>query len=826
MRSFVDFPTPVTRTELRKFINSMGFFRNSIPNYAELSFDLQELVNSTDPSKKGYSRFRLTEKHLSLFNKMKEAAEKYLPLYEIDPAKPLYAFSDASKRSVGFVAFQLEGPDEHVVCPGEDSSGVRTQALMDKVFGKNSPGKRFAFCFSRKLTPAERNYSIFKLEIISCLSGLQAARDILLFRPIILFIDARSLMFIRLCRNSSEQIARLSIQLSAFEVELYHIPSEMNLADNYTRLREPDTNDEENENLRSLSEKESHQIVKHLMMPENFSIPIELLQGLLNEDGVLINLPGKKKKKRAVCKEIPRKNTCPSLYGPKKLKDFVIEVRRKPTDIISNMVTETENEMEDPGPSEYNALQDLVTSTGIFQDGLMTRANFRNAQENDVQLTELIKTKKLKVKEVDTLLCVENTRGEGLMGDKGYRPIIPGSLLKWYALSIHLDSSTYHMTSPQILRLIKQQFYVINENIVRSEISRCFICQISTPNVHTRHKFALQQLPNQPRSHIAFDICCGLPDDDFKYRYIYCAVDQYSNYTIASAAKSRSVGEILTFFRLALFAYTVPSLLLVDGELGLLNSKQFADFLALYDIRKMRTSLSFPQSNGLSERTNYFIKKCLRCFVLTHKRTWSEFVPHIVSAINNSVMSYHHSPNQITFGSNDEHRANLITLNKELTNVDEYVEKLIPFVEKVRKDHRKRKLDRVYRNLSYINRNKTTKTFEPGDVVLIQDVRLIANKAGRCTYRPAIVLDITKSKSCALVQALESNRVLKYHFTYIKPLTKPLFLKLPEHWQNKVIEANRGELDDSGSQDFEYASQDASQGDEGSQEDLNARISN
>ena len=134
------------------------------------------------------------------------------------------------------------------------------------------------------------------------------------------------------------------------------------------------------------------------------------------------------------------------------------------------------------------------------------------------------------------------------------------------------------------------------------------------------------------------------------------------------------------------------------------------------------------------------------------------------------------------------------------------------------KKHRKRKLDRIFHNLSYINRTKTTKTFAAGTLVLIQDVRLISNRVGRSTYRPAMIIDITKSNSCALVQPLDSNRVLKYHFNYIEPLTKPLFLKLPLNWQNKVLEATAGELDDSPSQELEFGTQDHSQDGDPSQE--------
>ena len=222
---------------------------------------------------------------------------------------------------MAFVAFQLDGPDvlEPIPAgdPTDDLNSNRAKILMDKIFGPQGPAKRFSFCFSRKLTLAERKYSIFKLELIGAINGLHAARDLLLFRPIILFIDARSLMFIRLSRNASEHVARLSVQLSSFDVQLYHLPSNLNLADNHTRLCEIEDGGHKEESLRPLSEKESHEIVKHLMVPENLSVPAELLQRLLNEDAMLVDLPGKQKKKKQVCKEIPRKSNCPSLYGPK-----------------------------------------------------------------------------------------------------------------------------------------------------------------------------------------------------------------------------------------------------------------------------------------------------------------------------------------------------------------------------------------------------------------------------------------------------------------------------------------------------------------------------
>ena len=58
---------PANRLELRRFINSMGFFRNSIPHYAELSCELIDLVTRSDPTKKGHVKFGTNLKNQSFW---------------------------------------------------------------------------------------------------------------------------------------------------------------------------------------------------------------------------------------------------------------------------------------------------------------------------------------------------------------------------------------------------------------------------------------------------------------------------------------------------------------------------------------------------------------------------------------------------------------------------------------------------------------------------------------------------------------------------------------------------------------------------------------
>ena len=79
--------------------------------------------------------------------------------------------TDASKRSISFILWQESD---------EEIDYVNTNTLQ----GLQNPHeihlrkrkKHFISCYSRKLTRSESAYSIFKLEILAALSGLEHGR--------------------------------------------------------------------------------------------------------------------------------------------------------------------------------------------------------------------------------------------------------------------------------------------------------------------------------------------------------------------------------------------------------------------------------------------------------------------------------------------------------------------------------------------------------------------------------------------------------------------------------------------------------------------------
>ena len=150
----------------------------------------------------------------------------------------------------------------------------------------------------------------------------------------------------------------------------------------------------------------------------------------------------------------------------------------------------------------------------------------------------------------------------------------------------------------------------MHRNVIAEEISQCYLCQVSTPNTSRYQAFAEQELPEGLCIHIAFDICGSLPIEEEKgYRYLFLLIDQFTNYVIGAAARSQRADEMIDFFRLALLNYSIPSHLRVDGECGLLASREFDTFLGTYGIAKQLVSTGHPQSNGGIEKQMYSVVK-------------------------------------------------------------------------------------------------------------------------------------------------------------------------------------------------------------------------
>ena len=756
----------------------MSFFRSNIPNFAELTLDLAELVTKSDRKKKDCTPFKFLPEHLEKFKQLKLAIKHSLPLYEVNFDKPIYTFSDASKRSISFVAFQLDIDDNKWFEDNSLTDAQKNEKVIAAVTTEGGPKKRFIFCSSRKLTKSERNYSVYKLELLSLSQGLLSARAIFSFANIKAFVDARSLLYVRMCRSSSEQIARISIFLSSFTIDLFHVPSDLNfLSDYLSRISYPEDDTEETEYSRLLTEKESSAIIKELTLPQTLVLPSELVNKILNQESVRVNLPEVKSRRKKLCKALPPKATCPNIKKQRKIKDFQIDLA--PTAEV-NAIDAEENDVE-------NHLQDFVITTNIFRKGFISREDFILAQHSCAKLQEVISSGRPKTRVVEGIIGVDTKKRTGSQPLGSWKPIIPQKLLIHYSTSLHYDWYSFHHSAPSLLRKIKQKFYVLDGGVIKEAISGCWSCQTAMPSMDTKQNFALQRLPDRPRVHLAFDICGAVSEEASGFKYIFIAIDLFSNLVIGAAFKTKTAKDIITFFRLSVLNYSLIQKITTDGEISLLQCQEFNDFLQKYNISRIRTSWNSPESNGAAERVMATVKKSVRILTSCHG-CWSDYLPYLIMSINNTTMTFGYSANQITYGDDFFPHNELLALDENLTNTQEYFFKLKEFVEAARRQHKRKKDLRIKSNLLYINKRRTKKDFKIGDVVLLQNLHLSAGRGLKMTGTPGVILEICKSGKSALVQSLSTNRILKYNFSYLKKVSKPVFSRLPDDWKRKIEE--------------------------------------
>jgi hypothetical protein len=178
---------------------------------------------------------------MEAFNKVKETVKKGNSRYPLDPTQPYLCYSDASKYCASFITTQL-------------------------INGKN----RLIGACSRKFSKSEINYSVFKKEVKATMIGLEVFKDILHGAKIHLYVDARSILFLKATSGSDQLLMRWALKFSTFDIEISHISSEANyVADSMSRSLDKT---KEDDGLPPLSEHDATKLLRQIELPESYTI--------------------------------------------------------------------------------------------------------------------------------------------------------------------------------------------------------------------------------------------------------------------------------------------------------------------------------------------------------------------------------------------------------------------------------------------------------------------------------------------------------------------------------------------------------------------------
>jgi hypothetical protein len=178
--------TPKTKRQVKSFLAMAGYYGKFIEKFTDLAYPLTELTKGK------HSIIQWGQREDAAFRKIKEKLAMQPILRIVDFSKPMYVQTDASDVGLGAALLQ-----EH-------------ESMLHPV--------RY---ISRKLKPAERNYSTIEKEGLGVVWAIEKLQVFLYGREFVLLVDHKPLTFINSMKLQNSRIMRWSLFLQdwAFKVE-------------------------------------------------------------------------------------------------------------------------------------------------------------------------------------------------------------------------------------------------------------------------------------------------------------------------------------------------------------------------------------------------------------------------------------------------------------------------------------------------------------------------------------------------------------------------------------------------------------------------------
>lgn len=193
VKSIVEFPRPTTVRQVRRFMGMAGWYRKYINNFSDVAAPMTDLLKTTD-------RFTWTPEATVSFDELKKCLTTAPVLTHADFSLPFFIQCDASMLGVGGVLFQNKDGCEHPIA-----------------------------YYSKKLNPAQRNYSITELECLAAVLCIREFRCYIEGMRFTVITDHAALKWLMEKKDLAGRLARWSLELQAFNFSIEHRKGSTNL---------------------------------------------------------------------------------------------------------------------------------------------------------------------------------------------------------------------------------------------------------------------------------------------------------------------------------------------------------------------------------------------------------------------------------------------------------------------------------------------------------------------------------------------------------------------------------------------------------------------
>ena len=252
----------------------------------------------------------------------------------------------------------------------------------------------------------------------------------------------------------------------------------------------------------------------------------------------------------------------------------------------------------------------------------------------------------------------------------------------------------------------------------------CDVCQKTAPRPVQRNPLIPLPIIDVPFSRIGMDIVGPLPKSARGHRYILVIMDYATRFPEAIPLRAASAKAIAHELFMLFSRVGIADSLISDQGTNFM-SRVLALLYKWLNVKRIRTSVYHPQTDGLVERFNQTLKKMLKKLVDVDGRDWDQLIPYVLFSIREVPQaSTGFSPFELLYGRQPR---GLLDLAREAwerqpcpqRSVLEHIERLQDRARKVwplvreHMETAQRAQSRTY------NRGAVVREFQPGEKVLV-----------------------------------------------------------------------------------------------------------
>ena len=757
-----NFPVPKTPKQVKSFNGLATYYQAFIPHF---SSTMQPLYTLT----KRNAKFHWTETHQQAFDKIKMSLAEDVVLKYPNFSKPFTIATDSSKYAVGACISQLD-------C----ENNLRPVAFA-----------------GRKLSTAERNYSVTDQELVGIKFALMKFEHYVIGRPFTILTDHAALVALNGKVKLTGRMQKWAEFFGRFDFTIKHLKGKLNVVpDALSRIPYTDIVEENDRKPFKTTRFNSVHSIKYF-----------------NQDDYLENYPIRVYKPRSIMKKKCNVNAVTRAQSKRLAEESMDSEDHNFDDLELDSDDYIDTDVDDSAieqPLVKHSKRPVVTSSkarkqrtlavklckhdfeqSAFKDIIkhyqdpfsvkdlindQQRDHFCSSVINYIEKAELPVNNRLAraILLTHDHFFIKNDvlyRYSGKLSEKHVvdpQIVLPNNWIPVILANLHDTPSGAHVGITKLTSVIKPRYYWPTMTLdIYNHVNTCDKCLKSkyVKNPLTLPMTLHDKSPS-PFAHLMIDTVGPIHPTKHGNRCIQVVVDVYSRFIIAWPTRNiKSAVFTREFFNNVICQYGLPQVVYSDN--GTTFKAEFAHACNKFGIENRYGTPYQSRSQGLVERANQSVVQALRTFTNKMQDNWCEYIRAIIFGLNvSSSYSLGYSPYLLLYGRNARlPPANIFAeLDSEAIPVQDQLVKIIKqqdnLIEEIEKNFNTTQSKMKQR----WDKGKKYHTFEVGQLVYVKNkTRLVKDTSQKlqALYSGPYMIVQLPTKFTAKLRVLETGKTIQ-----------------------------------------------------------------